>query len=77
MREYVAVLSSNNPFETLARKLSLTDPAARWTAAPEGPAFFAYSTHYLMDLHAGIIVDVEALRELRPGKVKSTLLMRE
>jgi len=32
----------------------------RWTAAPGGPAFYAYSTNYLIDLHAGIIMDVEA-----------------
>lgn len=25
--------------------LSLTDPQARWTAAPGGPAFYAYSAH--------------------------------
>ncbi len=30
------------------------------TAAPGGPAFYAYSTNYLIDLDAGIIVDVEA-----------------
>jgi hypothetical protein len=40
--------------------ISLTDPAARWTAAPGGPAFYAYSTNYLIDIHAGVIVDVEA-----------------
>ena len=33
---------------------------AQWTAAPGGPAFFAYSTNYLIDVDAGIIVDVEA-----------------
>jgi hypothetical protein len=27
--------------------LSLTDPAARWTAAPGGPAFYAY---WLIDI---------------------------
>ena len=42
------------------KNISLTDPAARWTAAPGGPAFYAYSTNYLIDLDAGIIVDVEA-----------------
>jgi transposase len=42
------------------KNVSLTDPAARWTAAPGGPAFYAYSTNYLIDLDVGIIVDVEA-----------------
>jgi transposase len=75
--EYVAALSRDNPGETPIRKLSLTDPAARWTAAPGGPAFFAYSTNYLVDLHAGIIVDVEATPALRSEEVNSTGLMIE
>jgi transposase len=75
--EYVAALSTENPGETPARKVSLTDPAARWTAAPGGPAFFAYSTNYLVDLHAGIIVDVEATPAFRPDEVYSTRLMIE
>ena len=44
----------------------LTDLAARWTAAPGGPAFYDYSTNYLIDVHAGVIVDVEA--KFRPAK---------
>jgi hypothetical protein len=36
------------------------DPATRWTAAHRGPAFFAYSTNYLVDADHAIIVDVEA-----------------
>jgi transposase len=75
--EYVAALSSNNPIETPARKLSLTDPAARWTAAPGGPAFFAYSTNYLVDLFASIIVDVQATPAFRIDEVNSTRLMIE
>ena len=43
------------PATAPAANVSLTDPAARWTAAG-GPAFFAYSTNYLIDLQAGIIV---------------------
>jgi hypothetical protein len=35
--------------ETLPKRLSLTDPQAHWAAAPGGPAFFAYSTNYLLD----------------------------
>lgn len=38
----------------------MTDPGARWTAAHGGPAFYAYSTNYLIDLKSAIIVDVEA-----------------
>ena len=39
--------------------MSLTDPQARWTCAPGGPAFFAYSTNYLIDVEHGVIVKVE------------------
>jgi transposase len=61
VREYLAALdeaepSSGNP----VKKVSATDPSASWTAAPGGPAFYAYATNYLVDTEAGIIVDVEA-----------------
>src|ERR1043165_3664409 len=49
--------------------LSRTDPAARWTAAPGGPPTYAYSTNYLIDLCAGVIVDVEATPAFRPQEV--------
>ena len=42
VREYLEALDEEAEF---ARRLSLTDPAAQWTAAPGGPAFFAYSTN--------------------------------
>ena len=57
------------------KNVSLTDPAARWTAAPGGPAFYAYSTNYLIDLDAGIIVDVEATPAHRTQEVESTKTM--
>jgi hypothetical protein len=47
VREYVATLEEANPPETQPKSISLTDPAARYTAAPGGPAFYAYSTNYL------------------------------
>jgi transposase len=61
VREYLAALdeaeaSSGQP----VKKVSATDPAASFTAAPGGPAFYAYATNYLVDTEAGIIVDVEA-----------------
>lgn len=59
------------------RRLSPTDPAARWTAAPGGPAFYAYSTNYLVDTQAGIIVDVEATPAYRTDEVDSTKRMVE
>lgn len=55
----------------------MTDPAAQWTAAPGGPAFFAYSTNYLVDAQAGIIVDVEATTANRKAEVESAKVMVE
>ena len=44
-------------------------------AVPGGPAFYAYSTNYLIDLQAGIIVDVEATPAYRTQEVESTQIM--
>jgi transposase len=59
------------------KRVSPTDPQARWTAAPGGPAFYAYSTNYLVDTEAGIIVDVEATPAHRTLEVRSTRTMIE
>jgi transposase len=85
MREYLDALDELNPTDdddaeppqppAPGKNVSLTDPAARWTAAPGGPAFFAYSTNYLIDLDAGIIVDVEATPAHRTQEVESTKTM--
>ena len=55
-----------------AKRISLSDPAARWTAAMGGPAYFAYSTNYLIDIEQGIIVDVEATPSHRTAEADST-----
>ena len=44
------------------RSVSLTDPDAGWTSAAGGPAFYAYSTNYLIDVDSGIIVDADVSR---------------
>ena len=82
VREYLDALEEANPISsdetesaTPPKRISLTDPSARYTAAPGGPAFFAYSTNYLIDLHAGIIVDVEATPAYRTQEVESTKTM--
>ena len=76
VREYLAGVEEANPTEaTPAKSVSLTDPAARYTAAPGGPAFYAYSTNYLVDVEAGIIVDVEATPALRTSEVSATRTM--
>lgn len=75
VREYFEALEAANPVEdeepAQPKKVSLTDPAARWTAAPGGPPTYAYSTNYLIDLEAGIIVDVEATPAHRTAEVDS------
>jgi hypothetical protein len=45
--------------EVTPKFISKSDPAAQWTGAHKGHAFFAYSDNYLIDLKASIIVDVE------------------
>lgn len=76
VREYLAALDAQGAPGTVAASISPTDPAARWTAAG-GPAFYAYSTNYLIDVQAGIIVDVEATPAWRPAEVNSTRTMIE
>ena len=45
------------------------DPASQWTAARKGPAFFAYSTNYLIDTDHSIILDVDASRSNKTAEV--------
>jgi hypothetical protein len=48
--------------EVMPKFVSPSDPAAQWTGALRGPAFFAYANNYLVDTDNAIIVDVEATR---------------
>ena len=68
VKEYLAVLD-NAAFgaatEVTPKFISPADPAARWTGAHGGQAFFGYSTNYLIDLDNAIIVDVEATTAIR------------
>ena len=75
VREYLQALDETGQIGAIPKNISLTDPAARWTAAPGSPAFFAYSTNYLIDVNAGIIVDVEATPAHRTEEVESTKTM--
>ena len=47
------------------------DPASQWTAARKGPAFFAYSTNYLIDTDHSVIVDVDASRTNKTAEVRA------
>jgi transposase len=79
--EYIAVLD-NAAFgaatEVTPKFISPADPAARWTGAHGGQAFFAYSTNYLIDLDHAVIVDVEATTAIRQAEVTAakTMIMR-
>jgi hypothetical protein len=75
VREYLTALEQANPVPPLPKRISLTDPAATWTAAAGGPAVFAYSTNYLIDLKAGVIVDVEASPVSSHAEVEATKTM--
>jgi len=49
--------------------ISHSDPASQWTGARGGPAYFAYSTNYLIDTDNAVIMDVEATRSIRQAEV--------
>jgi hypothetical protein len=74
VREYLAALNAANAPVEPPKSVSLTDPAASWTATA-GPAFFAYSTNYLVDVKAGIIVDVESSPTNQAAETHSTRTM--
>jgi transposase len=57
--------------------ISPSDPAAQWTGAMRGPAFFAYADNYLVDVKFGVIVDVEASRAIRQAEVGAAKTMIE
>lgn len=78
VREYLDALNEAAPQTgKIAKKVSATDPMASWTAAPDGPAFYAYSSNYLVDLKAGVIVDVEASAVNKAAEVAETQAMIE
>ncbi len=63
--------------ETVPKFISRSDPAAQWTGAHKGHAFFAYADNYLIDLKAAVIVDVEATRAIRQAEVGAARTMIE
>ena len=54
--------------------VSPSDPAACWTGAHGGQAFFAYTANYLIDVEHGIVVDVEATTAIRQAAVTAANL---
>jgi hypothetical protein len=53
---------------------SHSDPSSQWTAR-KGPAFFDYSTNYLIDTDPAVIVDIEATRSILQSEVGSVRTM--
>src|SRR5438876_6305296 len=67
VKEYLATLDDaafGAASEVTPKFVSPSDPAAQWTGAMRGPAFFAYADNYLVDVKFGVIVDVEASRAI-------------
>ena len=76
--EYLAVLDDaafGAATEVTPKFVSPADPAARWTGAHGGQAYFAYSDNYLIDLDHGIIVDVEPSTAVRQAEVTAAKTM--
>src|SRR5215831_16063440 len=80
IEEYLAVLDDaafGAATEVTPKFISPADPAARWTGAHGGQAFFGYSTNYLIDAENAIIVDVEATTAIRQAEVLAAKRMIE
>jgi transposase len=80
VRDYLATLDHaafGAATEVEPKFVSPSDPAAQWTGALKGPAFFAYADNYLIDARCGVIVDVEASRAIRQAEVGAARTMLE
>jgi transposase len=80
IEEYLSVLDDaafGAAIEVTPKFISPSDPAARWTGAHGGQAFFGYSTNYLIDTDNAIIVDVEATTAIRQAEVLAAKRMIE
>ncbi len=79
-KEYLATLDDaafGAASDVTAKFVSPSDPAAQWTGAMRGPAFFAYADNYLIDVKFGVIMDVEASRAIRQAEVGAAKTMIE
>jgi len=80
MKEYLATLDDaafGAASEVTPKFVSPSDPAAQWTGAMRGPAFFAYADNYLIDVKFGVIMDVKASRAIRQAEVGAAKRMIE
>jgi hypothetical protein len=76
--EYLSVLD-DTPFGGATpaepKGISPTDPAARYTAAANTPAVYAYPDNYLVDRKNAVIMDVEATTAIRQAEVGAAKMM--
>ena len=80
VKEYMATLDAaafGAASDVTPKFVSPSDPAAQWTGAMRGPAFFAYADNYLIDVSVGVIMDVEASRAIRQAEVGAAKTMIE
>ena len=80
VKDYLATLDEATfgaATEVEPKFMSPSDPAAQWTGAHKGPAFFAYADNYLIDVRCGVIMDVEASRAVRQAEVGAARTMLE
>ena len=79
-KEYLATLDDaafGAASDVTPKFISPSDPAAQWTGAMRGAAFFAYADNYLIDVKFGVIMDVEASRAIRQAEVRASKTMIE
>jgi hypothetical protein len=80
VKEYLATLDDaafGAATDVEPKFVSPSGPAAQWTGALKGRAFFAYADNYLIDVRFGVIVDVEASRAIRQAEVGAARTMLE
>lgn len=78
VREYLGTLDDaafGAASPVVPKFISHSDPASQWTGARGGPAFFAYSTNYLIDTDNAVILDVEPTRSVRQAEVAAVKTM--
>ena len=78
VREYLETLDDaafGAASPVVPKFISHSDPASQWSGARDGPAYFAYSTNYLIDTDNAVILDVEATRSIRQAEVGAVKTM--
>jgi hypothetical protein len=72
VEEYLAVLDDaafGGATPVVPKRVSPTDPAARYTSAHGGQAQFCYAANYLIDVKHALIMDVKASTAVRQAEV--------